>query len=74
MAETRTAKAASKQLEKSAKETIAQAQHGLTAAVGEAKASAAKALRAAERKEKALTGPLVKKLDSAWKRVKKAVK
>ena len=74
MAETKSAKAAARKLEKSAKETVAEAEHGLTATVGQAKASAAKALRAADRKGKALTKPFVKKFDSAWKRVKKAVK
>jgi hypothetical protein len=74
MAATKTAKSEAKKLEKAAKETLAQAQHGLTKSVGQAKASAAKALRAADKEEKALTRPFVEKLDSAWKRVKKAVK
>jgi len=74
MATTKTAKAAAKKLEKTAKETIAQAKQTLTTTVGQAQASAAKALRAADRKEKALAAPFVKKLDSAWKSAKRAVK
>jgi vacuolar-type H+-ATPase subunit H len=74
MTTTKTAKTAAKKFEKSAKVKIAQAKQTLTTTVGHAQASAAKALQAADTKGKALTAPFVKKLDSAWKRAKSAMK
>jgi len=74
MAATKTAKAAARKFEKTAKVKIAQAKQRLTTTVGQAQASAVKALQAADTKGKALTGPFVKRLDSAWKRATRTVK
>jgi hypothetical protein len=63
-----------KKVERDAKKRITKAKQGLTMTVGQAKAAALKALRAAHEQEKALTGPIVDKFQSEWKRQVKRVK
>ena len=74
MAAKETAKAATKKIEKAATKKIAEAKRGFSMTVGEAQAAAFKALGAAHKKEKVLTGPFVEKFESAWKREVKHAK
>lgn len=74
MAGKKTAKAATKKIEQAAKKKIAKAKRDFTVTVGDAKAAAFKALRAAHKKEKVLTKPFVEKFESAWKREMKRAK